>query len=162
MKKLLAVILLVVVVSAVSFAQSAVANVTANVNAVLTITNTGALSLGSVNQGATATIASNAAGAATFTVAGAASAATTVTVAGPSGGNLTSGANTLPFTLVLPRYNTVNTQGTSTAFGLTTGGSTSTNATGQLYLWVGGSVTAAASQPSGSYTGTLTVSVTQP
>ncbi len=162
MKRILVLVLALCAISLASFAQSTTANVTANVNATLTITNTGALNLGNVSQGQTVTITSLTAGAATFTIQGAASAGTTVTVAGPVGGQLTSGANNLPFTVQTPRYNTVNTQATSTAFGLVTGGSTTTSAGGQLFLWIGGSVTAAALQVPGSYTGVITVSFTQP
>jgi hypothetical protein len=161
MKRIFMMVLVLCAISVVSFAQtSTTANVTANVNAALTITNTGALALGNVAQGATVTITSITAGAATFTIQGAASAATTVTVTNPA--NLTFGANNLPFTAQVPRFNTVNTQATSTAFGAVTGGSTTTSAGGQLFLWIGGGVTASGSQAAGSYSGTITVSFTQP
>lgn len=161
MKRVLVLGFALCAISAFAFAQtSTTANVTANVTAALTITNTGALNLGNVSQGATVTITSLTAGAATFTIQGAASAGTTVTVTDPA--NLTFGANNLPFTGQIPRFNTVNVQASSTAFGALTGGSTSTNASGQLFLWVGGSVTASGSQAAGSYTGLITVSFTQP
>lgn len=161
MKRVFVLGLALCAISLVAFAQtSTTANVTANVNAALTITNTGALNLGNVAQGATVTILSTVAGAATFTIQGAASAGTTVTVTNPA--NLTFGANNLAFTGQIPRYNTVNVQGTSTAFGALTGGSTTTSAGGQLFLWIGGSVTATALQAAGSYTGVITVSFTQP
>jgi len=159
MKKLLLVVALLMVVAVASFAQVS-ANITANVNAVVTVTRTADLALGNVNQGATATIASVAGGAAAFTVVGAASAATSCTFAFPT--DLLNGAITMPFTGQTPRYNTVAVQGTSTLFGALTGGSANTSAGGQLWLWVGGSVTAAPTQAAGSYTGTLTVTVTQP
>jgi len=160
-KRILVLAFAVCAVSLAAFAQtSTTANVTANVNAALTITNTGALALGNVAQGATVTITSLTAGAATFTIQGAATAATTVTVTNPA--NLTFGANNLPFTAQIPRFNTVNTQATSSAFGATTGGSTTTSGTGQLFLWIGGSVTASGSQAAGSYSGTITVAFTQP
>jgi hypothetical protein len=161
MKKLLAVVLLVVVVSAASFAQvTANATATANVNAVITVTRTADLALGNVNQGGTVTVLSKGVGAAAFTVAGAASAATTCTFTFPA--NLTNGGNNLPFTGQIPTSNTVATQASSTAFGTLTGGAATTSATGQLFLWVGGGVTASASQAAGSYTGQITVAVTQP
>jgi Mat/Ecp fimbriae major subunit len=161
MKKLLVVTVLLLTVVGLTFADaSTTANVTANVNATVTITRTADLALGNVNQGATKAIASNVAGAAAFTIGGAASAATTVTVTVPT--DLTNGSNTLPFTAVLPTYSTTGVQGTSTAFAATTGGTANTSATGTLSIWVGGSVTAGATQAAGSYTGTITVSVTQP
>jgi hypothetical protein len=161
MKRILMLLLALCAISLVAFSQtSTTANVTANVTAALTITNTGALNLGNVAQGATVTITSLTAGAATFTIQGAASAGTTVTVTDPV--NLTFGANNLPFTGQIPRFNTVNVQASSTAFGALTGGSTTTSVGGQLFLWIGGSVTASGSQAAGSYTGLITVSFTQP
>ncbi len=161
MKRTFVLVLMLCAISLMSFAQtSTTANVTANVNAALTITNTGALALGNVAQGATVTISSLTAGAATFTIQGAASTGTTVAVTNPL--NLTFGANNLPFTGQIPRYNTVNVQASSTAFGALTGGSTTSAADGKLYLWIGGGVTASGSQAAGSYSGTITVSFTQP
>jgi hypothetical protein len=160
MKKIILVAVLLVTVSALSFAQSTTANITANVNATLTITRLTDLALGNVNQGATATVLSTAAAASSFQITGAASTGTTVTVTFPA--NLTSGANNLPFTGQIPRYNTVAGAAASTAFGALSGGSTNTNATGNLWIYVGGGVTAGASQATGSYSGTLTVAFTQP
>ena len=159
MKKLLLVAVLLLIVSALSFAQSTTANVTANVNATLSINRTADLALGNVNQGQTVTVLSTGTCAA-FTITGAASAATTVTVTFPS--NLVYSGNDLPFTGQTPRYNTTAVQGTSTAFGSLTGGSTTTSGTGNLYIWVGGGVTASSSQVVGSYTGTITCAFTQP
>jgi hypothetical protein len=160
MKKLILVAVLLLTVSALLFAQSTTANITANVNATLTITRLTDLAIGNVNQGATVTIVSNVAAASSFLVTGAASSATTVTVTFPA--NLTSGANTMPFTGQIPRWNTVAGAGTSTAFPALTGGTTNTNGTGNLWVYVGGGVTAAAAQAVGSYSGTITVAVTQP
>ena len=160
MKKLILIIVLLLSVSALSFAQSTTANITANVNATLTVARLTDLAIGNVNQGATVTVASTVVAAAAFFVTGAASAATTVSITLPT--DLTSGANTMPFTGQIPRWNTVAGAGTSTAFGALTGGSTSTNATGNLWVYVGGGVTAGVAQAVGSYSGTITVAVTQP
>jgi hypothetical protein len=140
MKRLILVAVLLLTVSALSFAQSTTANITANVNATLSITRLTDLTIGNVNQGATVTIPS------------------TVTL--PA--DLTSGANTMPFTGQIPRWNTVAGAGTSTAFGALTGGATPTNGTGNLWVYIGGGVTAALAQAVGSYTGAITVAVTQP
>jgi len=163
MKRILVLGIALCAISLAAFAQtSATANATANVNAALTIANTAGLNFGNVAQGATVTITPLLAGAAAFTISGAASAATTVSVTYPA--NLTFGANNLPFTAQTPRYNNVaNVQangitGTWTA----AGGSTTTSAGGNLWVWIGGSVTASASQAAGSYNGTITVSFTQP
>jgi hypothetical protein len=160
MKKLILTAVLLTGLAALSFAQSTTANITANVNATLTITRLTDLNIGNVNQGATVTIASNVAAASSFLITGAASSSTTVNVTFPA--NLTSGVNTMPFTGQIPRWNTVAGAGTSTAFGALTGGTATSNATGNLWVYVGGGVTAAPAQAVGSYTGTITVAVTQP
>lgn len=161
MKNLFLVVVMIFVVSAMAFAQaSTTASVTANVTATLTITAQQNLSLGSVSQGGTVTVLSNAAAAARFYIYGAGSASTTVTVTPPT--ELTSGSNTLPFTAQVPRSNTTSTQGSAILMAGTTGGTATTSATGDLYVWVGGAVTAGASQATGAYSGTITVGVTQP
>jgi hypothetical protein len=160
MKNLILVSVLLITVSALSFAQSSTANVTANVNATLTISNLTAMTFATVNQGQTVTIASNVAAAASFLVAGAANAATTITVTFPA--NLTFGANTLTFNGQIPRYNTVAGAPASTAFGALTGGSTNTSGTGNLWVYIGGQVVATAVQAVGSYSGVITCAVTQP
>ncbi|MCX6143017.1 MAG: DUF4402 domain-containing protein [Ignavibacteriales bacterium] len=160
MKRIFVIALVLCAISVASFAQTTTANVTANVTATLTITKITDLNLGNVSQGATVTITSLTAGAATFTIQGAGSAGTTVTVTNPA--TLLFGAIPMTFTAQIPRYNTVNTQSSSSAFGATTGGSTTTSVGGQLFLWIGGSVTAAAAQSVGSYSGVITVSVAQP
>ena len=160
MNKLILVAVLLLTVSALSFAQSTTANATATVNATLTIGRLTDLTIGNLTQGQTVTIASNVAAAASFLIGGAASAATTVTVTFPT--DLIFGANTLPFTGQIPRYNTVAAPGTSTAFGALSGGSATTTGAGALWIYVGGGVTAGGSQAVGSYTGQITVAFTQP
>jgi hypothetical protein len=160
MKKLFLVAVLLLSVSVLSFSQSTTANITANVNATLTIVRLTDLAIGNVNQGSTVTIASNTAAAASFRVAGAANTATTVSVTFPT--DLTSGVNTMPFTGQIPRYNTVAGAGTSTAFPALSGGTANTNASGNLWIYVGGGVTADPAQAVGSYSGIITVAVTQP
>lgn len=160
MKNLLVVVALVVAIAAVSFAGSTTATVTANVNAATNVTKVTDLSFGSINQGATSTITSLSAGAAHFTVLGSTSASTTCTFAFPA--TLANGTNTLPFTGQIPVYNNVdNTQSAATAFSVLTGGTATTSATGELFLWVGGKVVAGGSQAAGAYTGTITVTVVQ-
>jgi hypothetical protein len=160
MKNLILVVVLLLTVSGLSFAQSTNANVTANVNATLTIARLTDMTFAAVNQGQTVTIASNVAAASSFLIAGAANAATTVTVTFPT--DLTFGANTLTFNGQIPRYNTVAGPAASTAFGAITGGSTNTSGTGNLWVYIGGQVVATAVQAVGSYSGVITCAVTQP
>jgi hypothetical protein len=159
MKNLILVAILLIIVSSLSFGQSA--TVTATVNAVLSITTDNNLVIGNVVKGTTKTIASNAAGAAAFTITGEPSTQTIVTVTFPS--NLLDGSsNTLPFTGQIPIHNTAADQGTATAYPGLAGGNASTNGSGNLYVYVGGGVTAAVGQTSGNYAGTINVNVVYP
>jgi hypothetical protein len=68
------------------------------------------------------------------------------------------------------RKNTTNNQGTSTTLDASSGSGTASlssdasgdgvnnDGLGQLYLWIGGSLTSSATQQRGSYSGTFTVS----
>jgi type IV secretory pathway TrbL component len=164
MKKLILVAVLLLTVSALSFAQSTTANINANVNATLSILRNVDLTIGNVNQGGTVTVLSTAATAAAFTVTGATNAATIITVAYPATITGPAGA-TMPYT---PQYPTSNIIGTAAGraaaapFAAYTGGSATSNATGNLFVWVGGGVTADPAQAAGSYSGTLTCTCAQP
>jgi hypothetical protein len=163
-KTIFAVITLLVIVSAMSFAQTATtsANVTANVTSVVTITNTVGLAFGNVTRGAVTTVASNTASAAAFTIFGAAGASTTIAITYPA--TLTNSPNSMAFSsTVYPRTNTVAGYGSTGATVATdySNFSATTSSTGYLYLFVGGAITAASDQVSGSYSGTITVTVTQ-
>jgi hypothetical protein len=162
MKKLLLVAILLMVVSAASFAQATqTANITANVNATLTLAKLTDLAALTANQGQTVFFASNTAQAASFLLTGAALASTTVGVAFPA--TLSDVAlNTMTFTGQIPRTNVVAGAATSTALAAITGGTATTSAGGQLWIYAGGGVTAAAAQPAGQYTGVITVTVSQP
>ena len=164
MKKLLVVVVLLLVVSAMSFAATTTATATATVNAATGLSKTADLAIPNVNQGGTAQQLATDAGAAAFTVTGTANIPTTVTFGYPA--NLTNGGNNLPFTALMPGYNALGalleTQAGQTAFGALAGGTVnSSTVDGTLYLWVGGKVVAGASQAAGSYSGTITVTVTQ-
>jgi ABC-type amino acid transport substrate-binding protein len=165
MKKLILVAVLLLTVSSLLFAQSSTtANISANVNATLSILRTVDLTIGNVNQGGTVTVLSTAATAAAFTVTGATNMATSITIAYPA--TLTGPASaTMTYT---PQYPTSNIIGTAagraaaTPFAAYTGGIATSNATGNLFVWVGGGVTADPAQAAGSYNGTITCTVTQP
>jgi hypothetical protein len=159
MKNLILVVVLLLVVSSLSFGQTA--TVTATVNAVLSITTDNNLAIVNVVKGVPKTVLSTDAAAAAFTIAGEPSTATILTVAFPA--NLVDGSsNNLPFTGQTPVYNTVQSQVGTTAYGALTGGTASLNAGGNLYVYVGGGVSPAVAQPSGNYAGTINVSVVYP
>ncbi len=162
MKKLtLVLVAMLMIVSAVSFAGQTTATATATVLAATNVTKTQDLAFGSLGQGASVTILSTEAAAAAFTVSSNNFSYPTV-VAFTYPANLINGSNNLAFTAQIPVYNTSNTQTGATAFSVVAGGTTNSGTDGSLYLWVGGKVTATSSQAAGSYTGTITVTVTQP
>lgn len=72
---------------------------------------------------------------------------------------LTSGVNTLPITYT-GVHHTSSTPGGGTAFTPSTGvNSTPLSGTGNLYIFLGGTVTPGGGQASGSYSGTVTMEV---
>ena len=163
MKKLLLVAVLLLTISALSFAGSTTATATATVNAATVgVTKTADLALGSLNQGASSTVTALQSGAAAFTVSGSNAVPTIVAITYP--GTLANGSNTMTFTSVGAGYQNSGgaaDQSTQSAFTVATGGTVTSASDGSLYLWVGGKVTATATQAPGSYTGTLTITVTQ-
>jgi hypothetical protein len=160
MKNLILVAILLIVVSTLSFGQSTSAAVSVTVNAALTIFKTNDLALGTVARGNAVTVLSTDAAAAAFTITGVENAATTMVVALPA--TLSNGTSTMPFIGQIPVCNTSNSQIGATALAALTGGSATTNAVGNLWLWIGGGVNVGIAQQSGNYTGTINVSVTQP
>jgi hypothetical protein len=159
-KQIFGIVALLILVSAISFAGNTTATVTATVLAATNVTKTADLALGTVAQGASVTVLSTDAAAAAFTVSGTANYATVCAFTYPT--TLANGSNTLTFAGQIPIYSTSSTQSSGTAFSALAGGTTTTGSAGELYLWVGGKVTATSSQAAGSYTGVITVTVTQP
>jgi hypothetical protein len=159
MKNLILVAVLLLIVSSLSFGQAS-ATVSVTVNATLSIFKTNDLALGTVARGSAVTVLSTNAAAAAFTITGVENAATTMTIVLPA--TLSNGTSTMPFIGQIPVCNTTNSQVGTTALGALTGGSATTNAVGNLWLWVGGGVNVGIAQQSGNYTGTINVSVTQP
>jgi hypothetical protein len=160
MKNLTLVAVLLLVVSSLSFGQSANATVSVTVNAALSIFKTNDLALGTVARGSAVTVLSTDAAAAAFTITGVENAATTILVAPPA--TLSNGTSTMAFIGQIPVCNTSNSQVGTTALAALTGGGATTNAVGNLWLWIGGGVNVGIAQQSGNYTGTINVSVTQP
>jgi hypothetical protein len=162
MKNLILVAVLLLVVSSLSFAQPSSANATVSVtvNATLSIFKTNDLALGTVSRGSSVTVLSTDAAAAAFAITGVENNATTMNVTLPA--TLSNGTSTMSFLGQVPVCNTSNTQVGATALAGLTGGSATTNAVGNLWLWIGGGVNVGIAQQSGNYTGLITVAVTQP
>ncbi len=142
-------------------AQTQTASIQATATVMQPINVTGAVNLafGGVFPGIAKTIAVSAAGAGRFDATGQASSPVLVSFVLPT--NLTSGANNLPIGTWTGHRNTVNNPTTGTNFtpsAATTAATTS--ATGQLFVFVGATVTPATNQAAGAYSGTIQITVT--
>jgi hypothetical protein len=158
MKKLIAIAVIITAFAASkSFAQlQGTASVTMTLAAGGTVASSTALNFGTQVQGATnVTVAASSANAAAFTLTGgSASHAYTVTW---STVPLTQGATTIPFTPSVIGGST-NAQGSASS--ITSGSTVSSDATGSAWLWVGGTIASIpSSAPTGSYSGTVTLSL---
>ena len=137
-------------------AQSANINATAVVYQAKTVTGARALDFGNVFPGVAKSIAVAAATSGRFDLTGQASANVNLTFTLPT--NLTSGANNLPIGTWTGCTNATNTTTGCTTFTPSgTATPTAFSGTGNLFVWVGGTVTPAANQAAGTYNGTVTL-----
>ena len=137
-------------------AQSANINATAVVYQAMTVTGARALDFGNVFPGVAKSIAVAAATSGRFDLTGQASANVNLTFTLPT--NLTSGANNLPIGTWTGCTNATNTTTGCTTFTPSgTATPTAFSGTGNLFVWVGGTVTPAANQAAGTYNGTVTL-----
>lgn len=136
-------------------------NATANVLRPVTVAAQNNLDFGNVFPGVNASVALTDATAGRWQVSGETSAEVTLGLTLPA--NLTSGANTLPisFGATDAGYNVANDASTASTFDPSAGATTnlSGDPTGQLWVWIAGTVSPTASQAAGSYTGTITLTV---
>lgn len=132
---------------------------TAQVQTPITVTGTQNLQFGNVFPGVPkAVLYTDAANAGKFSVAGQTSTAVTYSFTLPT--NLTSGGNNLPIGSWLGYVNTANsTAGGSAITPSATPANATLSAGGALFLFVGATVTPAPAQVAGSYTGTVTLTV---
>ncbi len=132
---------------------------TATVQTPITVTGTQNLSFGNVFPGvAKAILYSDASNAGKFSVAGQASTPVTYSFTLPA--NLTSAGNNLPIGSWLGYENGSNS--TSGGSGITPSATPTTSTlsgSGALFFFLGATVTPPANQPAGSYTGTVTLTV---
>jgi spore coat protein U-like protein len=139
--------------------QSATIQATATVMQPINVVGAVNLAFGNVFPGIAKTIAVNAAGAGRFDVTGQASAPVLVSFVLPT--NLTVGANNLPIGTWTGHRNTVNNPTTGTNFTPSAATTAATfSGTGQLFVFVGATVTPATNQAAGNYTGTIQMTVT--
>jgi uncharacterized protein DUF4402 len=131
-------------------------NVTADVSTQLTVAGTRALDFGTVFPGFTKAVAATNGSSGKFTLNGGPGAQVNVTFVLPT--NLTSGVNTLPIASWTGCRNTTDTPSGCLSFTPSATGITTPLGTGGvLVLFVGASVTAGATQASGTYTGTVSI-----
>src|SRR5438552_8916977 len=132
---------------------------TASVQTPITVTGTQNLSFGNVFPGvAKAILYSDASNAGKFSVAGQASTPVTYSFTLPA--NLTSAGNNLPIGSWSGYVNTTSsTSGGSAITPSATPAGASLSAGGALYFFVGATVTPPSNLPAGSYTGTVTLTV---
>lgn len=138
-------------------AQSANISATATVFTAMTVTGARPLAFGNVFPGVASTIPStDPANSGRFDLTGQNSANVNLTFTLPA--NLTSGANNLPIGTWSGCSNTTNTVTGCSAFTPSAAATARAfSGTGALFVFVGGTVTPAANQAAGSYTGTVTM-----
>lgn len=138
--------------------NSANIQATATVLSAVTVAAGNDLQFGNVTPGVTKTTAIADAGAGRFDVTKAASQGVTLSFTLPA--NLTAGANNLPIGSWTGGWNTTQTPAGATAFTPTAGGTNTTaTAATTVFVYVGATVSPAAAQVAGSYTGDVTMSV---
>ncbi len=139
-----------------AMAQSANINAVANVFQAITVTGAQTLDFGNVFPGVAKTIAVTDPTSGRFDLAGQGSAPVQLTFTLPV--NLISGANSLPIATWTGCTNPTNT--TASCTGFTPSGTATASAfsgAGALFVFVGATVSPAAAQAAGAYTGTVTL-----
>jgi hypothetical protein len=137
-------------------AQSANINVTANVLQAMTVTGARPLDFGNVFPGVARSVGVAAGTSGRFDLTGQSSANVNVSFTLPT--NLTSGGNNLPINAWTGYLNTTNATTGGAAFTPSVSATpTAFGATGNLFVFIGGTVTPAANQAAGNYTGTVTL-----
>jgi hypothetical protein len=139
-------------------AQSASINATATVLSPITVTAGNPLAFGNVTPGVAKVVAASAASAGSFSLTGQASQGINISFTLPT--NLVSGGNNLPIGTWTGLTNAANNQAAGVAFTPSASAQAgTTSATGTFFVWVGGTVTPAAAQAAGAYTGSITMNV---
>jgi hypothetical protein len=142
--------------ASVAQAQSANILATANVFQAMTVTGSRDLDFGDVFPGVNKAIGIAAPTSGQFTLAGQSSANVNLSFTLPA--NLVNGGNNLPIGTWTGCHNTSNATAGCTSFTPSAANTASQfSGTGGLWVWVGGTVSPAANQAAGTYTGTVTL-----
>jgi hypothetical protein len=162
MKYIIPTLLFVLLFCGISIAQetgSATAEGSFSVLGYATVTRLADLNFGNLTTGVSVTIDPTDAQAAEFLFNGSANTDVEVTITFPS--QLTCGTNTMRFQTVRYTYNTIPDPSTATEF-KKKGGTATTGADGNLYIWAGGRINVGNNQAAGSYTGIMQIVIVQP
>ena len=158
MRSLSVVLALFCMAAPVAAQNSASANVTATVQQPITVTKNNDLSFGSVFPGLDKSIAVTAGGAAKFTVAGQASTPVNLTFTLPA--TIASGGNTLAIASWTGHHATTDVTSGGTTFTPSASATAATlSGTGGLFVYVGATAQPTVTQASGSYSGSMTMTV---
>lgn len=162
MKKLtLFLVILFFSVTGLQAQQTADVNVSATVASALNITTVSDLEVGGLIAGQTKTITNDDSRAGVFEINGNTGLSVDIGFTLPT--NLTDGTNLLPITFLNNSggFNTENNTSGITSFdpNSTISNVSLDNTTGDLYVYIGAQVSAGASQPTGTYNGTITMEV---
>lgn len=160
MKKFLLLALFLIASTNIVKSQTTNINATATVYAPLSLTTVRDLDFGGVAVGDSKTITNDLGTAGLVEINGPTAVDVDISFTLPT--NLSDGTNNLPvsFSATSAGFNTVNNTTGITDFDPSLVTTTSTDATsGDLFVFIGGTITAGASQQTGSYTGTITLSV---
>lgn len=142
--------------AAAASAQSANINATATVFQAITVTGARDLDFGNVFPGVAKTVVVSDATSGRFDLTGQSSGNVNVSFTLPA--NLTSGANNMPIGTWTGCTNGTNTTTGCTSFTPSAGATASAfSGAGALFVWVGGTVSPAANQAAGAYTGVVTL-----
>jgi hypothetical protein len=137
-------------------AQSGTINATATVLSAITVNGAKDLDFGNVTPGVNKAVAITDAGAGRFDVTKAAATAVALTFTLPA--NLTSGGNNLPIGSWTGGYNTSNSPVGATGF-TPSAAATNTGSVGNIWVFIGATVSPGAGQAAGAYTGAVTMQV---
>jgi hypothetical protein len=138
--------------------NSASANVTATVQQPITVTKNSDLSFGSVFPGLDKSIAVTAGGAAKFTVSGQSSTPVNLTFSLPS--TITSSGNSMTVGTWVGHFSGTDQTTGGTSFTPSASATAATlSGTGALFVYIGATVQPTVSQASGSYSGSMTMTV---
>ena len=137
-------------------AQSGTINATATVLSAITVANGNDLAFGNVTPGVNKTVAITDAGAGRFDVTKAAATGVALTFTLPA--TLTAGANNLTIGSWTGGWNTSNSAVGATAF-TPSASATNSGSVGNIWVFVGATVSPTAAQAAGTYTSTVAMQV---